>query len=80
MSSFQQYANEINRRSFLRNSLSSIGLIALGDLLGSDQNTKSDIPKISHGMHHPAKVKRIIHLCMAGGPSHLETFDYKPLL
>jgi len=80
MSSFQQYANEINRRAFLRNSLSSIGLIALGDLLGSDQNTKSDIPKISHGMHHPAKVKRIIHLCMAGGPSHLETFDYKPLL
>jgi hypothetical protein len=30
--------------------------------------------------HHPARVKRVIHLCMAGGPSHLETFDYKPLL
>src|SRR4051794_18591198 len=26
----------------------------------------------------PVKAKRVIHLCMAGGPSHLETFDYKP--
>ncbi|MFN3166091.1 MAG: DUF1501 domain-containing protein [Phycisphaeraceae bacterium] len=26
------------------------------------------------------KAKRVIHLCMAGGPSHLETFDYKPTL
>jgi hypothetical protein len=28
----------------------------------------------------PARVKRVIFLCMAGGPSHLETFDYKPQL
>ena len=30
--------------------------------------------------HHAAKAKRVIFLCMAGGPSHLETFDYKPQL
>src|SRR2546428_10608041 len=30
--------------------------------------------------HHPPKVKRVIWLTMAGGPSHLETFDYKPKL
>ncbi|MEM7313136.1 MAG: DUF1501 domain-containing protein [Planctomycetota bacterium] len=30
--------------------------------------------------HHMPKVKRVIFLCMAGGPSHLETFDYKPQL
>ena len=30
--------------------------------------------------HHAAKAKRVIFLCMAGGPSHLETFDYKPKL
>ncbi|MFB3105028.1 MAG: DUF1501 domain-containing protein, partial [Pseudomonadales bacterium] len=29
---------------------------------------------------HRARVKRVIFLCMAGGPSHLETFDYKPKL
>jgi hypothetical protein len=30
--------------------------------------------------HRPAKAKRVIHLYMAGGPSHLETLDYKPTL
>jgi hypothetical protein len=30
--------------------------------------------------HHFAKVKRVIYLFQAGGPSHLETFDFKPLL
>jgi len=30
--------------------------------------------------HHPPRIKRVIFLCMAGGPSHLETFDYKPEL
>ncbi|MFK7740336.1 MAG: DUF1501 domain-containing protein [Planctomycetota bacterium] len=31
-------------------------------------------------LHHAAKAKRVIFLCMAGGPSHLETFDEKPVL
>ena len=30
--------------------------------------------------HFTAKAKRVIFLCMAGGPSHLETFDHKPEL
>jgi len=30
--------------------------------------------------HFPAKAKRVIFLCMEGGPSHLDTFDYKPRL
>ncbi|HEX8915144.1 MAG TPA: DUF1501 domain-containing protein [Humisphaera sp.] len=30
--------------------------------------------------HLPVKAKRVIHLCMAGGPSHLESFDFKPAL
>ena len=30
--------------------------------------------------HFPVKAKRVIYLCMAGGPSHLETFDWKPAL
>jgi hypothetical protein len=32
------------------------------------------------GTHHFAKAKRIIYLFMSGGPSHLDLFDYKPLL
>src|SRR5204863_7947007 len=31
-------------------------------------------------LHFPAKAKRVIYLFMAGGPSQMETFDYKPLL
>jgi hypothetical protein len=31
-------------------------------------------------LHHPAKAKRVIYLFMAGGPSQMETFDYKPVL
>ena len=73
MSSLSNYITEINRRSFLKKSLSSLGALALGDLLSGETPNQD-------GLHHPAKVKRIIHLCMAGGPSHLETFDYKPAL
>jgi len=35
---------------------------------------------VVHPLHYPQKAKRVIHLYMAGGPSHLETFDYKPKL
>ena len=39
------------------------------------------IPAGAMGLpHHAARAKRVIFLCMAGGPSHLETFDYKPKL
>ena len=80
MSPFSEYASEINRRTFLKKSLSSLGVVALGDLFATDALGTS-IPIVGgEGLHHPAKVKRIIHLCMAGGPSHLETFDYKPVL
>ena len=37
-------------------------------------------PGVVSPLHHPAKVKRVIYLYMAGGASHLETFDYKPKL
>jgi hypothetical protein len=35
---------------------------------------------VVHPLQYPQKIKRVIHLYMAGGPSHLETFDYKPKL
>ncbi len=31
-------------------------------------------------LHHPPKAKRVIHLCLCGGVSHVDTFDYKPAL
>jgi hypothetical protein len=60
----------LNRRSFLGNAGLSLGAAALGSLNAS----AGGAPRL------PAKAKRVIFLCMAGGPSHLETFDYKPKL
>ena len=37
-------------------------------------------PLAAKAPHHKAKAKSVIFLFMAGGPSHLETFDPKPLL
>src|SRR5262249_49558095 len=37
-------------------------------------------PGVVHPHHLPPRAKRVIFLCMAGGPSHLETFDYRPKL
>lgn len=61
-----------SRRTFLRRT--SLGSVALASLLDSSRSS-ADI-----ALHHTPLVKRVIHLYMAGGPSHLETFDYKPEL
>jgi hypothetical protein len=65
--------NMINRRAFLAGSGLSLGSAALNTLIAKDADQPMYLlPK--------AKAKRVIFLCMAGGPSHLETFDYKPKL
>ena len=64
------------RRSFLSRSGVGLGACALGTLWHED-NLRAESP---HALHFPPRVKRVIFLCMAGGPSHLETFDYKPRL
>ncbi len=59
------------RRTFLRNGLAGLGMVALNSLFAQ---------KPASGLHFPAKAKRVIFLYQAGGPSHLETFDNKPKL
>ena len=75
---------QINRRSFLNRSSVGIGSVALASLLSNELDAAAGDAEKWTGVikkpHHPAKAKRIIHLCMAGGPSHLETLDYKPEL
>lgn len=61
------------RRTFLGHGLTGLGSIALSRLLGAD------LAGALQPNHQP-KVKRVIFLSMAGGPSHLETFDFKPKL
>lgn len=71
------------RRKFLTSTFGSLGSLALGTmagsrLLGANPNPMAGLPP--NFITHAAKAKRVIHLCMAGGPSHLESFDYKPEL
>jgi hypothetical protein len=62
----------IARRSFLRQSGLGLGALAL-NLLDSPARA-STLP------HYQPRIRRVIHLCMAGGPSQFESFDWKPEL
>ena len=60
-------------------------MTALTSLLGNDAHAESstDVPKwngLVSPRHVAPKAKRVIFLYMAGGPSHLETFDHRPQL
>src|SRR4051812_12061353 len=81
----QQFALSINRRTFLSRSAYGLGGVALASLLSPGvARAVEALAGKSSGMisplHFPQRAKRVIHLCMAGGPSHLETFDWKPKL
>ena len=67
-----------SRRRFLSQAGGGFGAMALGNLLASE-NLKPK-PELNGGVHHPAKVKRVIQLFMTGGVSPMDTFDYKPAL
>ncbi|MBL9152460.1 MAG: DUF1501 domain-containing protein [Verrucomicrobiales bacterium] len=68
-----------SRRAFLNRSTVGIGSLALTHRLLAD-SALSDRWTGAIKPHHAPKAKRVIFLCQAGGPSHLETFDYKPKL
>ena len=79
------------RRKFLTSAVGSVGSLALGTMAGPSlfaaPTAAPDLngPPAANDLRaryltHAPKAKRVIHLCMAGGPSHLETFDYKATL
>ena len=78
----------ISRRHFLWESAAGLGAAALGTFLaGCDARnavpknlaTATD-PMLPKPSHFPGKAKRVIYLHMAGAPSQLELFDFKPEL
>jgi hypothetical protein len=77
--------HQFSRRQLLQNCGAGFGGIALNDLLartasaGQNSSAASN-PLLSRPGHFPARAKRVIFLFMHGGPSHVDTFDYKPLL
>ena len=73
-------SDHLLRRAFLSRAAHGFGGIALAGLLGPTLSADERWRGIITTPQTPVKAKRIIHLCMAGGPSHLETFDFKPVL
>ncbi|MCS6851249.1 MAG: DUF1501 domain-containing protein [Gemmataceae bacterium] len=71
-----------NRRAFLGHSLGGLGTFALASYLQPALFADAKVSRWPGAIrpHHTPKIKRVIWLCMAGGPSHLETFDPKPTL
>src|SRR5579885_2733666 len=85
MDRFDSHVLQIHRRTFLGRGVSGLGLLALNALLDRRLFAGEDAQGgrwrgVVTPRHHPAKAKRVIFLYQAGGPSHLETFDFKPTL
>src|SRR5579875_2959754 len=88
-----EYARQITRRYFFRECGIGVGKIALASLLTDAFATPSATrgalsqppsptadPLAPRRPHFAPKAKRVIHLFMAGAPSQLDLFDYKPQL
>ncbi len=77
--------NSIGRRSFVFRSGISLGAMAMGSMLNPRGLIAGDAKVaqwqgVLQPIHHPPRAKRIIWLYMAGGMTHLDTFDHKPKL
>ncbi|RPI80646.1 MAG: DUF1501 domain-containing protein, partial [Planctomycetaceae bacterium] len=71
----------VSRRDLLRQSAAGFGSVALAGLLGrAAQASPAANPLAPRQPHFTASAKRVIFLFMHGGPSQVDTFDYKPLL
>ncbi len=78
---------DLSRRTFLAHSFAGVGSLALATLMNSELRANHGAAPTDHPWpalplfpHFAPKAKRMVHLCMAGGPSHLESFDPKPEL
>ena len=74
---------QLSRRLALQSLASGFGYLAFAGL--AHQAAAEDAKKNKNELapkptHFPARAKRVIFLCMNGGPSHVDTFDYKPSL
>ena len=68
----------ITRRDLLRTAGTGFGMVALSQLLAEDRPAGG--PLAVKAPHFPAKAKNVIFLFLNGGPSHVDSFDHKPML
>ena len=71
----------ISRRTMLQRSAGGFGFLALQAMLGRERaHAAVENPLAPKQTHFPARAKRVVFIFMKGGPSHVDTFDPKPLL
>lgn len=70
----------LSRRELLTRSGLGLGMLGLVDLESSTSAASTNVNQGSHEPHFKPRAKRVIHLFMNGGPSHVDTFDPKPSL
>jgi hypothetical protein len=87
MTPYEQLRLRVCRRAFLARTGLGLGAVALASLtdrrLLAADGAKPNAPRwdgVVHPLHVRPRARRVIYLYMAGGPSHLETFDHKPAL
>jgi hypothetical protein len=84
MNPHQEYLKYRTRRQFFKDCSVGVGILGLASLLNerlfAADAAKPDDPLAPKKPHFPAKAKSIIYLHMAGAPSTLDLFDYKPKL
>ncbi|MFN0112414.1 MAG: DUF1501 domain-containing protein [Blastocatellia bacterium] len=74
-----------NRREFLTDAFCGFGALAVGSMLAREE-ARAQAPNLQANPlapkkpHQTAKAKSVIFLFLSGGPSHMESFDPKPLL
>ena len=81
----RDFMREMSRRTFLGRGAAGLGhgraeLAARPEARGRRTGAAPSSRGVVNPLHFPPKAKRVIFLYQAGGPSHLETFDYKPKL
>jgi len=77
MNHFQQLQHQIARRDFLSRTSLGLGAAALAHLSGDNVSAAGGLPGLPH---FAPKAKRVIYLMQSGAPSHVDLFDYKPIL
>ncbi len=72
--------NDLSRRDVLKLMGSGMGTLGLAAAMGQGKLLAADTPTGAKVPHFRPRAKRLIHLFMNGGPSHVDTFDPKPAL
>ena len=82
---FSQPNTEVSRRSVLQRSALGVGSLGLLNLLQQEPTNAAETQALATSLssrpaHFVPRAKRVIHFFLNGGPSHVDTFDPKPML